>query len=195
MSPVATTVFTALATAAIGYVIGVLSEFRKTRLSFVNSQIEKLYGPLYALSYESRQTFELFRRQFSRPGRPYFWANDDLPTVEEAQTYRHWMTTVFQPLNLRIEETIIQNGHLIEGDKMPEVLMQMIAHTQMYKGIIARWREDDFAASGSSDASLPMLAAKHNTAGEPFPREFYPYVDKTFKKLKDRQYSLTRSLI
>ena len=36
--------------AAVGYVISYLDQHRKDQVAFVSTQIEKLYGPLFALS-------------------------------------------------------------------------------------------------------------------------------------------------
>jgi hypothetical protein len=48
------------ATAAAGYVSGLITDIRKTKLNFVNTQIEKLYGPLYAFTQATNKAWELF---------------------------------------------------------------------------------------------------------------------------------------
>jgi hypothetical protein len=43
------------ATAAAGYVFGLITDIRKTKLNFVNTQIEKLYGPPLRLHAGDKQ--------------------------------------------------------------------------------------------------------------------------------------------
>lgn len=56
VTPVVTGVLVALIPACIGYGVAFLNEIRKSDLYFVNSQIEHLYGPLYALTQANNAT-------------------------------------------------------------------------------------------------------------------------------------------
>jgi hypothetical protein len=186
-----------IVTASIGYAFGVANEYRKDQLDFVNAQIERLYGPVYAATLASGESWAEF-------GTPKYWRSepsngffDDVnpPTVEEAKRWRRWMANVFQPLNIRAEDAIINNAQLILGDTMPTTFKLFIAHTEGYKAIVSSWREDDFENCDKPDVkSCPQLASIQNTAPRGFPKNFVDCVQIDYNSLKNRQRELSGSL-
>jgi hypothetical protein len=54
---------TGLLTGAISYAYGVANDIRKSKVDFVNAQIEKLYGPLYAASQANNEIWKLFTQR------------------------------------------------------------------------------------------------------------------------------------
>jgi len=109
-------VLVAVIPAMLAYVVSFVDGRRREELTYVNSQIAKLYGPLYALTHANDVAWEQFvsadwpvgkGRYFFDPMRP--------PTIEQVDKWRLWMTTVFQPLNVEMETRIINNSQLILG--------------------------------------------------------------------------------
>lgn len=116
---------------------------RKGRLERVNSQLRLLYGPLHALSSASNRTWEAFR-SVHRPGGEFF-RDGDPPTEADLKAWRLWMSTVFMPLNLEMERIVLSNMDLLTGNKMDPCLIELCAHVQAYKTVLARWSEKDFS--------------------------------------------------
>src|SRR5262249_27298541 len=137
-------VLVAVIPAMLAYVVSFVDGRRREELTYVNSQIEKLYGPLDALTHANDVAWEQFvsadwpvgtGRYFFDPMRP--------PTIEQVDKWRLWMTTVFQPLNMEMETRIINNSQLILGRQMPTAFKDLIAQTEAYKAVIATWKESD----------------------------------------------------
>jgi hypothetical protein len=104
------------------------------------------------------------------------------------------MKTVFQPLNLQMEETIISNSHLIVGEEM------LIAHTEAYKALITKWKDDDFesvpksAGKKLSVQQCPQLSILLNSSGNNYPSDLKDLVIKHFNFLKQTQELLNRHI-
>jgi hypothetical protein len=196
---------TAILTGAISYVYGVVNDNRKAKLDFVNAQIEKLYGPLLAANHAGNAIWDLFGNSHWRharnpkdKSRVYF--NDrDPPTVDEVRLWRQWMRTVFQPLNVKMEEAIIANSHLVIGDTIPPVF-QDLAHTEAYKAVIASWKDEDFKECQQrpprATVVVPCTGVTRlmNTAELNFPEELVQCVEADYLKLKQYQKLLQSSL-
>jgi hypothetical protein len=72
----------AIITALAGYSVGVLDDHRKRQIDFVDQQIEKLYGPLSALSRAtSRAKQDLLA--LLRPGKTDYFDEHDPPKPQE----------------------------------------------------------------------------------------------------------------
>jgi len=128
--------------ALLGYVATYLYNLRlsqrKDRLGRINRQLQDLYGPLYSLVRTSSITWDGFRQK-CRPGGA-FWDPNNPPSADEAAEWRLWMTTVFMPLNLRMEKTIIEHTDLLDETNMPLCLLMLCAHVSSYKSVIGRLR-------------------------------------------------------
>jgi hypothetical protein len=197
MTDVGTGVAIALATGAFTYLFSVVSDIRKRKLDFVNTQIEKLYGPLYALTQASNATWSQFKEQpyWREDATPYFFDDTDPPTVDEAKRWRAWMKAVFQALNIEMEKVIVDNSQLIIGNNMPRVFNELIAHTEAYKAVIYQWRDSDFdGCSGNTITACPQLSSKYNTAPYNYPIKIIVCVDNDYRTLKMRQELLNKSL-
>ena len=115
---------------------------RKDRLERVNLQLRDLYGPLYALDLAASVAWASFRSKY-RPGGSFF-GRAPKPTSEELIAWRLWMREVFMPLNLRMEERIVSQAHLVVGGKMPDCFIELCAHVAAYKTVLKRWDSGDF---------------------------------------------------
>ena len=196
------TLIAAIITGFVSYAFGIAADNRKSRLDFVNTQIEKLYGPLYSLTQANKDSWEIFfQRQWRnidhKDETPVFFDDHNPPTVEQARRWRLWMRTVFQPQNKKIEEAIVAHSSLLIGDTMPLVFHNLIAHAEAYEAVIASWSEDDFAACRQSvrqsqaGPACPGVTVMMNTAsGLNFPKELTQCVENDYLRLKKYQQNL-----
>ena len=51
------------------------------------------------------------------------------------------MQNVFQPMNVKMEDAIVNNAQLLVGERMPPMFLQFVSHTEAYKSVIAKWKE------------------------------------------------------
>ncbi|TCK32745.1 hypothetical protein B0G84_8616 [Paraburkholderia sp. BL8N3] len=122
------------------YVASFVDKVRVSELEFVDAQIEKLYGPLYALTQTDRFSYETFVRAHAPGGEAFTLATNYPPTAEQMRLWRTWVTTVFQPLNLKMEDAIVSNAHLVIGAQLPAAFIGLIAETEKYKVLIELWK-------------------------------------------------------
>jgi hypothetical protein len=186
---------TAVLTGAVSYAYGVANDVRKVKLDFVNAQIEKLYGPLYSATMASNALWSDF------PFYPSWRHPDSLPTVDQVRRWRHWMRTVFQPLNLKADEAIIANSHLVIGGTMPTAFQGLVAHVEGYKAVIATWSANYFrdcqqhASAPTPSAPCPAITLPNNSSLIPYPSDIVQCVTKDFTSLKQRQQELQNGLV
>ena len=149
---------------------------RKDKLERVNQQLKLLYGPLFSLVNVSTMTWHAFADSYC--DNPDFRTEHGYrPQTPEAQAvWRHWMQNVFMPLNLQMAQLITENADLLEEEQMPVCLLDLSAHVHSYKGVLAAWEKGDY----SRHMSLTHFPIE----------ELYPYLTKTYRKLKDRQARL-----
>jgi hypothetical protein len=163
--------------AFLGYIITYLNnlrlENRKAQIKFISDQVQNLYGPLFSLSHASREAWVSFRSRCRPVGA--FFDNQSPPNDQELDEWRLWMSNVFMPINLKMEQVIVENAHLIEGVAIPTPFLQLLAHVEVYRAVIKKWERNDFT---------------QHTSYLNFPEGFEPYVSHTFESLKRRQFHL-----
>jgi len=159
----------------------ILLEKQRANIAFISNQLEKLYGPLLALSNSTEQAWRQFQTRH-RPGRPFFFDDGDPPSEEEAREFRHWMTVVLMPTNIKMQEVISQNAHLIDGSSMPTEFLEFLAHVQAYRAVIAKWAVADTGPALTSRAA--------NASYLNYPQKLDAYVAAKFDELKARQERL-----
>jgi hypothetical protein len=156
---------------------------RRAELRFVSDQIQLLYGPLYALHSASENAFRSFVLLHANPDGNI----DDVPlTVHNFHFWRLWMTEVMMPLNLRMEQAIVENAHLIDGAAIPNSFQAFLSHVASYKAAIKGWKDAEQAGS------LEKLTARDHVGIIDFPGEFKQDVEVAYKKLRQRQLNLLR---
>lgn len=175
-----TTLWIPLLVAFLGYLLtysnNVRMEDRKTRLKYLSDQLQVLYGPLFSLSHASHQAWGELTK-ILRPHSGVLFDESHPLSEAELEKWRLWMTTVFQPLNLRMEEAIINNAHLIVGSDMPVPFQDFLAHVEAYRAVIRQWEVNDFS---------------QHTASLPYPVALDSYLKRTFLDLSHHQSKLLR---
>ena len=147
---------------------------RKDRLDRVNRQLGEFYGPMFALSHVSVIARQKFLQKYAA-GRKRFFAKDVKHSEDELQAWRHWMQTVFMPINTSIYELILSKSDLLIEPYMPSCLIQLCAHVASYKVVLEKWGHDDFTAHAA------LIS---------YPKEFHEYARESFKVLKSEQAKL-----
>jgi hypothetical protein len=152
-SKITAAIFIAIVTAILGYFISFVDGHRKDRLEHVNLQIEKLYGPLFALTKANGTAWAHFQAGWL-PKREYYFDQNIKLDNHDIDNWRRWMQTVFQPMNVKMENAIVANSHLLVGDRMPLLFLQMVSHTESYKAVIESWKNDDSPARYSAESNV-----------------------------------------
>jgi hypothetical protein len=175
----------AIITASVGLVVAVLGYVftyrnsrrlneRQDQLARINEQLAKLYGPLLTLGYASNSAWLTFATKYV-DDRPAFFSGPDR-TEEEIKTWVSWMQTVFMPINRRVYETIVVNGHLLVEEEVPDVLLRFCAHVSGYEPVVDAWSKGDYS----------RLTSLINHPGP----EFYEHIRDRYAGLKRRQVEL-----
>lgn len=174
-------VTTTIALAFIGYIVtyhnNVKLENRKAKLKYISDQLQYLYGPLFSLSNASNTAWITFRSRYRPKGA--FFSADNPPTQEELEQWIVWVSEVFMPINTKIEKSIIENAHLIEGREMPIEFKDFLAHVESYKATLKNWERGDF----SSYTSLVN-----------FPDGFHDHIGSVYAILKWKQITLIEKI-
>lgn len=168
------TVLVALAGYLITYWNNIRLSQRSEQLERINKQLAEFYGPLYSLVSTGTQTWAAFRTKY-RPGKPFFESNPP-PTEEELEAWRLWMTTVFMPQNIQMQELIVSKTDLLIETDMPECLADLCAHVAAYQVVLKQWENNNFS--------------EHMSIID-FPgRKLLDYSHMSFKSLKEKQAKL-----
>lgn len=161
-------VIVAVGAAIIGYIITYLDQHRKDQVTFVSTQIEKLYGPLFALVQANDIAWAHFHEGYWKDRKDYFDTKTPLKAAD-IDLWRRWMQNVFQPMNIKMEDALVNNAQLLVGEQMPPMFLQFISHTEAYKSVIAKWRdnpsnsaEDTTAVGNVSPVVFPTQPAFSN---------------------------------
>ena len=172
---VVVTLFVAILGSVAAYLNSLRIASRKDRLDHVDRQLRKLYGPLFALNHVSNIAWRAFRQKY-RPGAESYFRTAPGPTAEEEEAWRLWMSTVFIPLILRMEEVILKHSDLIEEQDMPQCFIDLISHISAYKALLQKWSNGDY----SEHVSVIRFPGAALTA----------YLEPQYRNLKQRQTQL-----
>jgi hypothetical protein len=179
--------FSSLA-ATCAYIANTLENMRDTKLKFVNQQIEKLYGPMYALTQADNAAWVEFCEKIvprcSNKNAGYYFPNGYAPTERDIRLWRLWMNTVFQPFNLKMEAIIMANGQLAVGLEFPEPFWRLVAHTEGYKSIMSEWKDSDIQNPASRTSSSNVVE------GLNYPVEIINCVKDSYRALSETRDAL-----
>jgi hypothetical protein len=157
-------VLLALTGYVVTYLINLRIAQRADRLKYVNKQLEEFYGPLYVMSRTGRVLFDAFE-----------YKRKSSHTLDLEQEWITWLDNVFIPLNIKMEEILINKAYLIREEKMPDPLLLFCAHSAGYRVIKQKWLKNDYSESNS------LI---------PFPEGLEDYAKKSYTELKKEQLKL-----
>lgn len=154
--------------ALTGYLFTYLNNLRinrrKDRLELINSQINKLYGPLYIITRTNSETFYAFEK--SQPKGEDYTSNPE---------WREFVNTIIIPQNEKLAQIILENAHLIIDESMPRFLSSFIAHHASYKLLSEKWKRGDFTET------YPIVE---------YPEEIWDYAEKSFLRIREEQLKM-----
>jgi hypothetical protein len=165
--------------AIVGYIITHQRELalakRKERLELINKQLNEFYGPLYtALESGHRASQAFFRNRDMKAKLPQ--SSEKLTDQDE---WRLWVKTVILPLNTITETVILEKAYLIQEEKMPEFLLEFVAHTGAYRVLIAQWNQE------KTELEYALIS---------FPKDIHAYATHAYQELKREQLKLIGQL-
>ena len=82
------------------------------------------------------------------------------------------------PLNERAEALVVEHADLLVESEIPRCLLELCAHVEAYRGVIAEWDEEQFS---------------HATAPLNYPQEVLEYARTHYSDLKSKQEALIRA--
>lgn len=171
-----TSLIVSIIVAVTGYVVAYrqsirLSE-RQGQIELVNKQMDNFVGPLYIVSKASKKTLQNFFEQRSTMDKHHLRTID--PNDPDA-LWRQWVIHVFMPLNETGERIILENAHLVYGQKIPECIINFIAHVSSYRTIVERWRVGDYTLL------TPLVS---------YPADFNEQIEQLHQQLRLKQEQL-----
>jgi hypothetical protein len=146
--------------ALAGWLVPHFLELRKDRrnhqlqaqLTFVERQIEELYGPLAASLYEGRRTF---RDLLESLGRDYVFSESDELPEGELSTWLYWAEADFLPRNEYIKTLLKSKAHLIDGAEFPDSYVEFLDHCNSWAISHKRWLEQQVEYNWHSKVDWP----------------------------------------
>jgi len=143
-----------------GWLVPHFLELRKDRrnhqlqaqLTFVERQIEELYGPLAASLYEGRRTF---RDLLESLGRDYAFPESDVLPEDELSTWLYWAESDFLPRNEYIKTLLKSKAHLIDGAEFPDAYVEFLDHCNSWAISHKRWLEQQVKYNWHSKVDWP----------------------------------------
>jgi hypothetical protein len=155
---------------------------KRAELKFVSEQIQFLYGPLFSLESASEIAFLAFM-ELHAPNRDAFF-DGKKRSKSDLEAWRMWMSEVMMPINLRMEQAIIENSHLIIGSSMPKSFQVFLGHVSSYKAVLKKWEE------AKSNGALDQLTDSDHVAVANFPSDMKNDVRTAFVQLHAKQLEL-----
>jgi hypothetical protein len=170
--------------AVLLFFIQFLDNQRKDQLTRVDAQLQRLYGPLYALTVADSATWQTYSSTSCNRTK-YLFSPAILRSVTDVDTWRVCMRNVFEPLNEKMEDAIVNNSQLMIGGTMPMTFQTLIVHTERYKAVIADWKPSD-----RKDVRSYTSRKTNVVEGLTYPVHIIACVSESFQALKSRQQQL-----
>jgi len=144
---------------------------REAKIRFVESQLEDLYGPLYAITQSNGAIYEKFRQ--SDPELVGAILEGGEIDAEGGAKRELWNASVFQPSNLRMRDVIENNAHLFAAETMPASVLQFLAHVENWEAVLS--------AKGGGSAPKELVA---------YPETFPEYIAQEYDRISKRHAKL-----
>jgi hypothetical protein len=155
------------------YILSGRDERRKKQLdsslSYLESQLQELYGPLTFLIQESRRTHQDLLATLGRE--TVFVPGQEL-TEDELKVWLFWIENDIFPRNDKIQELMTGKTHLIQGEQVPQSYLDFLEHHISWKINHLRWQKENIKYPWHSRIQYPV--------------EFQEQVLDTFQKLKEK---------
>jgi hypothetical protein len=159
------------------YILTGRDERRKRQIdastTFLESQLQELYGPLAFLIQESQTTHQDLLRTLGRTA--LFQEGKELDE-DELKLWLFWIENDIFPRNDKIKDLLTTKTHLIVGEKVPQSYLDFMEHHNSWKINHLRWQKDNVKYSWRSNRN--------------FPNDFEQEVLQTFEALKQKHDSL-----
>lgn len=149
---------------------------RRDQKNYLDSQLSKLYGPIYGILLENERLVKQLQDQFNRE--IVFRMGIPL-TPREEKIWVHMLEKFFFPNNRRIINLILQNVDLIEGNRFPNSFLHFIDYAVGFELLHKQYL----------DLNIPY--GFHYI--ENFPQEFQKEIILVTSKLKQYQWNLVDS--
>jgi len=147
---------------------------RSEALERVNQQLGLLYGPLRMLRFAGQTGFQTFKQKYF-PDRPELFWKGIQPTDDAYEAWRVWLKFTLMPVNKQIERLLLEHGALIEGNEIPQAILDFFAHVSALEATIAQWDQGNYKDFKSEIR---------------YPTEFNSHVEDTYKRLLKRRSKL-----
>lgn len=151
------------------------------QLEFVSAQLREFYGPLLAIAETSEQAWTVFKTRYNPDASPEanFWDPAHPPSREARAAYKHWMNTLFFPLDDKLVDIIVTRADLLIDSGMPQCLTDLCAHALTLKAVLGSWDAED---AGAPDVPpYPAMA-------------LLAYLEDSFSALKREQVRLLKAV-
>lgn len=125
----------------------------EAELSYVRSQIEELYGPLYGLTQRSKSIFDI-----SLAVLPAVNGRQDrgVWSKQDWDVWEYILENYLLENRLKMAELITSKTHLIEGKGLPPSFREFLAHEAQATCLFKLWREKQVSMSaGESGVGYP----------------------------------------
>lgn len=167
-------IITSIILAFCGYLATYLNKLklskRSEKLSLINQQIDKLYGPLYIITQTSRVLFLALQEKMHLKGKNI---DDDAPNNDaDLSEWRLWVENVFLVYNDHLEKLILNNAHLIIEDDYPDCFKLFCAHQASLRIVVEKWKHSNYTEK------ISMIN---------YPLELNEYAENRFRELKAEQ--------
>lgn len=161
MNPPVTAAVIAASVSVLGWVINHILSSRSerkrarltARLSHIEQQLSKLYGPLAFLIYEGKATFSDLLQSL---GRSYVFRGDEQLPDDELRLWLFWVDHDFMPRNDKIQSVLSMNSHLITGQELPESYIRFLDHHNSWRLVHERWKIDGIEYPWHSKINWPV---------------------------------------
>ncbi|MRH88342.1 hypothetical protein GFY24_12950 [Nocardia sp. SYP-A9097] len=168
-------------TVGIGFVLTHWSAARNNRhldqLTRVQSQLSRLYGPMYAMTQSNGIAYRAMRGRYDPEGLFDKRTSESVARIDahQREIYRLWMTTVLQPTSRKVCDLLLAYADLLLDETMPECAMVYFTHVRGYEVVLAQWESGDY------DELFSLVQ---------YPQAFTDYVANSFMKLQAQQAQL-----
>jgi hypothetical protein len=117
------------------------SRKNQAKLTYIQKQIEELYGPLFGLIQNAQFVREVATGTLPSSPEGYILFEQFDDTKGDTQAWRYFVEGHFLPLIDRMSNLIYKNLHLLESGEIPESFQHFFRHKAHFDCLDRLWRE------------------------------------------------------